>query len=128
MLNVTPLYAGLLALIFLWLSANVVRGRYLHRVSVGDGGEKDMVKRMRAQANFSEYAPLGLILLAMAELQGLNPTLLHLCGASLLLGRASHAYGFGHTPQIVALRKLGMYLTVASILAGAVINIWLSLT
>lgn len=126
MIRITPLYAGLLALLFLWLSLNVVRGRRLHRISVGDGSDRDMVKRMRTQANFVEYAGIGIILLLMAELQGLAPWLMHLAGLALLAGRALHAYGFGSTPQIVPLRIWGMYLTVAAIAALAAVNIAMS--
>lgn len=127
MIEVSPLYAGLLALLFLWLSYRVVLGRRLHKVSVGDADNKDMVKRMRAQANFAEYAPLGVILLAMAELQGVSPWLLHLLGLTLLAGRMLHAYGFGSTPQIVPLRIWGMYLTIGMIAATALMNIALSI-
>lgn len=126
MLHVTPLYAGLLALLFIRLCLNVVRGRYLHKVSVGDGGEKDMIKRIRTQANFTEYAPLGIILLAFAELQGLGFWFLHLSGLTLFVGRVLHAIGFGSTPQIVPLRQWGMYLTVGIILVLALLNILLT--
>ncbi len=126
MIQVTPLYAGLLAFLFMWLSLNVVRGRRLHKISVGDGAEKDMVKRMRTQANFVEYAGTGIMLLLLAELQGLVPWALHLAGLALLAGRVLHAYGFGSTPQIVPLRKWGMYFTLGSICALAAINIVMS--
>ena len=127
MLTATPLYAGFLTLLFLLLSANVVRGRYLHRVSVGDGGDKDLMKRMRAQANFVEYAPLGLLLIAFCEMQGLALWAVHALGLMLLLGRCLHAYGFGSTPQIVPLRRIGMVLTITALLFAALANIVLSL-
>lgn len=123
MIQITPIYAGLLALLLLILSYNVVLGRRLHRVSVGDGDEKDLIKRMRAQSNWVEYAPMGIVLLALAELQGVSAVWLHLSGLSLLVGRFAHAYGFTRKPQIVPLRRIGMYLTLGSILVLSLINI-----
>lgn len=123
MIAITPLYAGLLALLFLWLSYNVVQGRRSHKVSVGDGENSDLRKRMRVQANFVEYAPIGLLLIALLELQSAPALWLHGAGLALLLGRLFHAYGFGHSPQIVKLRVWGMYLTLASLFTSALGNI-----
>jgi uncharacterized membrane protein YecN with MAPEG domain len=123
MLNVTPIYAGLVALLFIWLSANVIMTRRRLRVSVGDGGEKAMIKAMRTQANCAEYAPIGLILLTMTELQGSPGWVVHLLGLMLLAGRLLHAYGFGRTPEIVAARQLGMVLTFTMLAVAALANI-----
>ncbi|MGR3709556.1 MAG: MAPEG family protein [Alterinioella nitratireducens] len=120
---VTALYAGLIALLYLFLSYNVVLARRSQRVSVGDGGDKLVRKRMRTHANCAEYAPIGLILLMLVEMQGMPLWLVHVFGLILLAGRLSHAYGFGSTPQIVPLRKLGMYLTLLMIICTAVANI-----
>ncbi|MGR3639450.1 MAPEG family protein [Alterinioella nitratireducens] len=120
---VTALYAGLIALLYLFLSYNVVLARRSQRVSVGDGGDKLVRKRMRTHANCAEYAPIGLILLMLVEMQGMPLWLVHVFGLILLAGRLSHAYGFGSTPQIVPLRKLGMYLTLLMIICTAVVNI-----
>ena len=126
--TITSFYAGLLALLFLALSLNVVRGRFLHRVSVGDGGDRDLRKRMRVHANWAEYAPITLVLLLLAELQGYPPFVLHLGGATLLAGRVLHAYGFGRTPQSVPLRRVGMILTAAALVGLALLNIWRAVT
>ncbi len=82
---------------------------------------------MRVQANCAEYAPIGVIVLAMAELQGLSLWAVHLLGIVLLAGRLSHAFGLGRTPQIVPMRKFGMYLTVSMIVTTALINILFAL-
>jgi len=123
MLTASPLYAGLLALLFLYLSYRVVLGRRLHKVSIGDGGEKDVVKRMRVQANCAEYAPFGVLLLALVDLQGMPVWLVHVLGLLVLVGRVLHAYGLGSTPQIVPARIWGMYLTLTAISASALANI-----
>jgi len=126
MITVTPLYAGLLTLLFLVLSYRVVLGRRLHKVSIGDGGDKDVIKRMRVQANCAEYAPFGVLLLALAELQGMSVGLVHVFGLMLVAGRFVHAFGLGSTPQVVPARKWGMYLTLGMIGAVACVNIWMA--
>lgn len=120
---VSPIYAGLLTILLLVLSVRVISGRFKHRVSVGDGGEKDLIKRMRVQANWIEYTPVALLLLLMLELQGASAAWLHISGLALLVGRLAHAYGFGHTPQIVPLRRFGVGLTFASLALLAILNV-----
>ena len=122
-LTITPIYAGLIGLLFVWLSLRVIGRRQAARVSVGDGEDKELIKRIRAHSNCAEYAPLALLLLAMAELQGAPGWVVHLLGLALLAGRVSHAVGFGRTPQIVALRKAGMLLTFGVIAMAALANI-----
>ncbi|MDJ0628804.1 MAG: MAPEG family protein [Rhodobacter sp.] len=119
----TPLYAGLLALLFIYLTMQVVRARTAHGVSVGDGGEKSVVKAMRVHSNCAEYVPIGILLLGLAELQGMPVWLVHIVGVVFTAGRVLHAYGFGSTPQVVPARVWGMYLTVGSILLLALANI-----
>ncbi len=118
-LTITPVYAGLLALLFFALSWRVIRYRRAHVISLGDNDDKALRKRMRAQANFVEYTPFGLILLLLAEMQGTPALALHLLGASLLAGRLLHAYGFSSTPQKIVLRQMGMALTFAMLLCAA---------
>jgi|Cruoilmetagenom7_1024161.scaffolds.fasta_scaffold00110_61 uncharacterized membrane protein YecN with MAPEG domain len=110
---ITPIYAGLLTLVFLALSIMVIRQRFAVRTSVGDAGDKGMIKRMRTQANFAEYVPLGLILMLCAELQSAPAMAVHAMGASLLIGRICHAIGMSRTPQIFLLRQIGILLTFA---------------
>ena len=110
-MTATPIYAGILGLLLVLLSADVIRHRLRARVSVGDGADKALAKAIRVQANFAEYAPMGLILLALAEAQGAPLWVVHLLGLMLVAGRFAHAIGYGRTPQIVALRQAGMVLT-----------------
>lgn len=74
---------------------------------------------MRTQANFSEYAPLGLLLLALCEAQGAPEAALHLLGVLLVLGRMLHALGFGRARQMIRLRQAGILMNfVMFVLAG----------
>ncbi len=92
MLPVTSLYAALLAFMLLGLSLYVIRGRYKYQVSLEDGGQEALVRRIRAQGNFCEYAPFILLMMTMCELQNAMHPMLHALGLLLLIGRALHAY------------------------------------
>ncbi|WP_120502822.1 MAPEG family protein [Sulfitobacter mediterraneus] len=111
-LTITPIYAALIVLLFLGLSWRVILYRRANRLSLGDTGDKNLLKRMRAQANCAEYAPLALLLMVMSELMGSPAVALHLMGLTLLAGRVLHSLGFAATPQKIVLRQLGMLLTL----------------
>ena len=68
-MSVTPIYAGLIAVLFVALSLRVIAARRSARVGLGDGGDKTLLRRQRVQANCAEYAPLALGLMTLAELQ-----------------------------------------------------------
>lgn len=127
MLAITPIYAALIAILYVALSVKVILQRRSDRISVGDGGSKLMIKAIRTHSNCAEYAPISLLLIAMVELQGAAGILVHLLGLMLLAGRLLHAYGFGRTPQIVILRQAGMSLTFLAILGAALANLILAL-
>lgn len=127
MISVTPIYAGILALLFLVLSVRVVLRRRSAKVSVGDGGDKILIKRMRVQANCAEYAPLGIVLLLVAELSGASALTLHELGLMLVAGRVMHAVGMSVTPQIPVLRIIGMVLTFTMIGLSGILAVYLAL-
>ena len=114
-LVVTPIYAGLLGLLLFALSAMVIKARIRAGVSIGDGSDAELAHAIRAQGNFAEYAPMGVVLLALAELQGAPFVALHALGAVLFLGRALHAFGLTRRNDLHPARKIGMVLTFSSI-------------
>lgn len=92
MVPVTAFFAAVLGLILVALSVNVIRGRYRFKVALGDGGESAMNRRIRAQANFVEYVPMALVLMALNEINGHSKILLGVMGVILVIGRICHAY------------------------------------
>lgn len=92
-LPVTLSAAAAAALINIWLSLRTGRVRRAHGISVGDGGNETLQRRMRAQLNFAENVPLVLVLLAAVELSGRGGLGLHLVAAAFLLARVLHALG-----------------------------------
>ena len=74
---VTPLYAGLLVLWFLVLSIRVIRRHGSGGIALGDGGDPGMLRVIRGHANFAEYVPLALLLMAILELSRFSIYVLH---------------------------------------------------
>ncbi len=127
MVPVTAFFAGLLALVYLALAAVVIRGRYTHKVALGDGGHADMNRRIRAHANFAEYVPLALLLMLVNKLQASPAQWLQLLGAALVLGRLLHAYSLTiHEVrrQGIIFRQVGMVTTLTVILVLALMAIF----
>ncbi|MDC0948075.1 MAPEG family protein [Gammaproteobacteria bacterium] len=124
----TPLYAGLLTLLYLWLTRQAISRRRRVRVAVGDGDDMALRRRVRAHGNFCEYVPLALLLLLLLELQGLAVSWLHALGIALLLGRLLHAWGISQQREPLKLRVGGMVLTLAVLVVAALVNIGLALT
>lgn len=125
---ITPVYAGILALLYLFLAASVIRQRRRRSISVGDGGDATFMRTMRAHGNFAEYVPITLILMAFAELLGTGDLVLHAIGGLLLIGRISHGWCFLFTERNLKARVVGMALTLSSIAIGAIVCLWASLT
>ncbi|MEL7092326.1 MAG: MAPEG family protein [Pseudomonadota bacterium] len=119
-MTVTPIYAALLALLYIALSAQVILYRRRNRVSLGDGGQKELAQLVRAHGNCAEYGTLGIVLLAIVELQGAAPGwAVHGLGLMLLVGRILHGYAFSRFPMIMGLQVPGMALTLFMIVFSA---------
>ena len=128
MVSVTALYASLLAILFIVLSARVIAGRRLQKVALGVEGNPELLRRARVQGNFAEYVPLALVLMALAELQGTAPWLIHGIGTALFAGRLVHAFGVSRTPEDYRFRVTGMTLTFGAIAVAAVTNLARAIT
>ncbi len=115
---VTPLYAAALTALFITLSLRVIGLRRSGRVSLGDAGNPALLVRIRAQGNCAEYAPLGIVLLLLAELAGAAPALLHLSGLVLLAGRISHAWALSGPGRLGA-RTIVMLMTFTALALSA---------
>jgi uncharacterized protein len=76
-----------------WLGMRIAQFRQRFKVGVGDGGHEPLMRRMRAQANFIEHAPLFLILLLGLELSGANRLALAILAFVFILSRVAHGIG-----------------------------------
>ena len=93
LLPVTLVIAAACALINIWLALRVSQRRMQAKVMIGDGGDSLMVSRHRAHANFTEYAPFALILIAGIELASGSSPWLWTLGALFVLARLAHPFG-----------------------------------
>jgi len=120
---VTPFYAGLLALVFFVLSLRVIamRGK---GISLGDGGDPAMLRRIRGHGNFAEYVPLVLVMMGFLELGGTAAWLLHALGAALLVARLLHAYALSFTQKFTLGRFGGTALTFAVMNVAALLCLY----
>ena len=90
---ITLLAAAAAAFLNIWLGYRIAQHRHEFKVSVGDGGHEPLLRRMRAQANFIENAPIFLILLGGVELSRASRPGLALIAIIFILARIAHAYG-----------------------------------
>jgi uncharacterized membrane protein YecN with MAPEG domain len=115
LIPITAFYAGLLGAFYLYLSAVVSANRRREKVSLGDGETRHFQQIIRSHGNFSEYVPLVLILMLVAELNGGHFWLLQISGNAILFGRLLHAYGLRHHYGASWQRLWGAGLTYVSI-------------
>lgn len=93
-LPITLTVAGAAALINIWLMIRVGQVRSSEKVSIGDGGNENVIRRMRAHSNYIESAPFVVLLVAAIELASTtSPTWLWIVGGLYLLGRVAHGVG-----------------------------------
>lgn len=124
-LNITAIYAGLTALLLVFLSVRVTMARVKYKVDLGDGGKMEMLRVIRQQGNLAEYAPMALILIALLELGGSAPWLLHTLGIVFIVARAIHAsVDLSQKPGLR--RGVGATATWVVILAGGVLVLAMS--
>ena len=123
MLLITSNAASLLTLIFIRLSFAVIRLRRDNKVSLGSGGNEDLERAIRAQGNFAEYVPFGIILIACLELNGAPWWLICIPAITLIIGRLIHAQGITEPPPYTRKRVLGMVFTFNTLIALVVLNL-----
>jgi uncharacterized membrane protein YecN with MAPEG domain len=123
---ITAFYAALLAGLFLFLSVRVIGWRRERRVEFGHGEDFELLRRMRVHANFAEYVPFTLLLMALAESMAPPNLLLHASGIVLVAGRIIHAYGVSQSPPIMRFRTYGMAMTITAIAIAAITCLALS--
>ena len=124
-LPITLTIAGAAALMNVWLGLRVSLLRRQLKVLVGEGGNSAIATRMRAHANFVEYTPFFLILLALVELAAGSATWLWLVAILYILGRIAHAFGMDRDGANL-LRVAGISITWLCLIVLAAYAILLS--
>ena len=128
-LPITLVTAGGAAIINFWLAMRVGKARQASGVSIGDGGDQRLTARMRAQANFVEYAPFILILIGLIEFTSGPSLWLWIASVAFLLARVAHPFGMdgvrycrmaGIAVTMLLLLGLGLYAIALPLRAGSV--------
>lgn len=119
-LPITLTAAGAAALINLWLAIRVGQKRIAGKVSIGDGGHPPLIARMRAHANFTEYTPYFLILVALIEMATGTSTWLWAVVGMFLLARIAHGIGMDRVEGQSKLRGIGILVTMLTLLGLAI--------
>jgi len=127
--TLTLFYGGLLGLILIVLSLQVVRLRRRLGVGIGSGDQPELERAIRAQANFCEYVPIGVVLLLVLEGSGaVNFMIIHVLGLALVLGRILHGLmGLNRSAGVSSGRFIGTLLTWLMILSASLLAVWVAL-
>jgi uncharacterized membrane protein YecN with MAPEG domain len=128
---ITSLYAGLLGLIFLYLSILVIKVRVKEETALGSGSSRILEQRIRAHGNFAEYTPIILILLFALETANVNNLIIHSFGVLYVTGRLSHLYSIVFVEKYegekltttIKYRQIGMVCTFLSLITLSIANI-----
>jgi uncharacterized protein len=121
-LQTTLSLAAAAAVINFWLGIRCGKLRASEKVMHGDGGSAPLMRRMRAHANFIEYTPIVLILIAVIEMTGKGGQWLAIVGALYMLGRVLHALGMD-SADVNKLRMIGIASTLLVMLGLAIVAV-----
>jgi uncharacterized protein len=122
-LQTTSLYASILALMLVVLSAMVIAARAKTKISIYHGENASLAVQIRRHGNFIEYVPMALIVMGLAEAGGASPLLLNSAGVILTASRLIHPFGLRHDKADTMPRIIGGTGTLIAILlcAGAIL-------
>lgn len=114
-MQVTMVSAGIIGLLIVVLGFRISLLRRKLSISMGDGGNAELAGRVRAHGNCVEWAPIGLILLFLAEQQAGAAWYVIVLAVALVGSRLLHPLGMAlpgaNAPRAVA--ALLTYLSVA---------------
>ncbi|RUO28931.1 glutathione S-transferase [Aliidiomarina sedimenti] len=118
-LPLTSLFAALLTLLYIVLAIRIIRLRWKERVGLGTGESLPLKAAVRVHGNFAEYVPLGLILLALMELNNASEGLMFALGGLLFVARIFHAIGLTKSIGVSIYRTIGVLGTFAMLIISA---------
>ncbi|MFK8076363.1 MAG: MAPEG family protein [Granulosicoccus sp.] len=105
--TITPMYALPVAVIYMALWMRVTSKRGAMAQSIGDGGNMDLLLRIRQHGNCAEWSCFLLILMILSEGMNAPDLYLHIGGALLVIGRIAHPFGLKKDNAAHVLRYVG---------------------
>ena len=127
---ITLLYASLLGLLQVTLAYKVGSSRLKTKTLLGDGNQSEVLQKVRAHGNLTEYVPIFLILLALIEMQGVALWKIHVLGSLFFLARIAQSYGMYISTESTPPRLIGIlvtWFTIAGMSVYGLINYILNL-
>lgn len=125
---ITAVFTAVTAILLLFLSGVVVKYRVKYRMGMGTTKDPDFEAAVRAHGNLTEYAPLTLLMLGIAELNGVASGFVYWLGMAFVLGRILHAWGMlqaqgeEHKARMVGI--LLTWLVMLGIALLLLLNVW----
>ncbi len=122
-LPITSTIAASLAVVMLILTLMVSIGRInlgkaegdVAKYPIGDGNDENLKRRISAFNNFTEYAPMCIIMIALIEINGASSSLIWSLGVAFVAGRILHVIGMLTNPHFPLPRIIGMFATYAAL-------------
>jgi uncharacterized membrane protein YecN with MAPEG domain len=113
MVSLLPIYVG--------LAFRVIKKRRQYRIPIGMGNQSELEAAIRAHGNFSEYVPFFLMLIFVAEVNGVPAWLIAICSLLMIAGRLIHSVAI--SAANLKQRVIGMQLTFVSMISAAITNL-----
>lgn len=120
-IETTLLFAAIFGFLHVIFTLRVGGYRFRSKISLGDGGDKELRNRIRAHGNFIENVPIALVLLLLNDLNGLPVSTLMILGLVLLVSRVLHYVTIVSRSLPIVLRPISMLGTLGTILASAIL-------
>ncbi|MEO1015526.1 MAG: MAPEG family protein [Pseudomonadota bacterium] len=121
---ITGLYVGLTIILAIVLGARIGILRGVKKISIGDGGDPEVLVKARAHGNLVETAALTLFAMGVIEMNGASPALLHGLGIAYIITRILHPIGLKPDDVTHPLRALGAGGSTLVMLIAGVTAIW----
>jgi len=116
--------AAFLGIMQIFLMVPVGNARRKYAISIGDNGNEELLYKMRRHGNFTENAPIFIILLALLEIAGGAPMTVISLAVIFIVTRLSHAYAISGSDRPAAARILGALGTMIGIMGSSLALIY----
>ena len=119
-ISITLVFAAIFGFLHVIFTLRVGNYRFKSKISLGDDGDRELLKRIRAHGNFTENVPTALLLILLNDLDGAEDNTLMLMGSILLIARLTHYLTIVTVRLPWILRPLSMLGTLGTIIAASV--------
>ena len=119
-ISITLVFAAIFGFLHVIFTLRVGNYRFKSKISLGDDGDRELLKRIRAHGNFTENVPIALLLILLNDLDGAEDNTLMLMGSILLIARLTHYLTIVTVRLPWILRPLSMLGTLGTIIAASV--------